>query len=487
MGYNKDIEEKFEKRDLVKKSEDFSGWYTNVILKAELADYAPVRGCQIFRPYGFAIWENIQKELDSMIKSTGTENAYFPIFIPYSFLKKEKEHVEGFSPQLAVVTHGGGKELAEPLVVRPTSETIIYDMFSKWISSWRDLPFKVNQWCNIVRWEMRTSLFLRTLEFLWQEGHTCHATHEEGIKEALNILDIYEKFYKEFLALPGFKGKKSDSEKFPGALDTFPYEALMPDGKALQGCTSHDLGQNFSKSFNIQFQDKDDKKKYVWQTSWGLSTRVIGAMIMAHGDDQGLIIPPRIAPIQAIIIPIFEKGKGKKVLEYSQKIEEELRDYDFLVKTDKREQYSPGWKFNEWELKGVPLRLEIGNNEIKGDFVKAVRRDNGKEKIIKSQDLKEEIKSLLEDIQKNLYDKAENFSKQNTREVDSYEDFKRIMKEKKGFLWAFWCERPECEAKIKEETKATSRLLPLKTKEEKGKCIYCGKKAKHKWLFAQSY
>ena len=479
----------FEKKELIKKSKDFSGWYTDVILKSKLADYAPVKGCMVIRPYGFALWENIQNTLDKMIKNHGIKNAYFPLFIPFSFLKKEKQHVKGFSPQLAVVTHGGGKKLTEPLVVRPTSETVMYEMYSKWIKSWRDLPLLINQWCNIVRWEMRTYLFLRTMEFLWQEGHTCHRTHAKALNQVKKALKRYQTLYQDFLAIPGLIGKKSESEKFPGALDTLTYEMLMPDGKALQGCTSHDLAQNFSKPFDIAFQDKNGKKAYVWQTCWGFSTRSVGALIMAHGDDQGLVLPPKIAPIQVIIIPILDKQskKNKKILDFCEKIKKDLNNAGIRIELDERKQYSPGWKFNEWELRGVPLRLEIGGQEVKGNFVTIARRDTMSNVKCQMSKLNVKTKNLLEKIQKNLYKKAEKFLKQNTHKVSDYKEFKQIMKKNRGFIWAFWCEDPKCEKKIKKETKATTRLLPLNAKKQKGKCIYCNKPAHHCWLFAQAY
>lgn len=477
----------FEKKDLIKKSEDFSGWYTDVILKSELADYAPVKGCMVFRPYGFAIWENVQKNLGEMINSAGVENAYFPLFIPHSFLEKEKEHLKGFSPELAVVTHGGGKKLAEPLVVRPTSETIMYAMFSKWINSWRDLPLLLNQWCNIVRWEKRTYLFLRTMEFLWQEGHTAHTAEREAKIEALRALKMYQDFAQQFLALAVMVGKKSESEKFAGAKTTYAVEALMPDGKALQAGTSHELGQNFSKVFDIKFQDKKGQFKYAWQTSWGLSTRTIGALIMAHGDDNGLVLPPKIAPVQVVIIPIFEKKANRKILNFCSKIKKELENKGICIELDDREQYSPGWKFNEWELKGVPLRLEVGIKEIKGKYVTIVRRDSNSKLKCQISKLNLKTKNLLGDIQKNLFKKTQKFLDENTHRMGDYKKFKNIMKEKKGFLWAFWCGNPKCEAKIKKETKASTRLLPLQARKEKGKCIYCSKKAEHQWLFAQAY
>lgn len=471
---------------LIKKSENFSQWYIDVILKSDLADYAPVKGCMIFKPYGYAIWENIQKALDEEIKKAGVKNAYFPLFIPENFLKKETEHIKGFSPELAVVTIGGGEKLKEKLIVRPTSETVIYEMYRKWIKSWRDLPILMNQWCNIVRWEMRTRLFLRTTEFLWQEGHTVHKTHEEATKEVMRALKMYVDFYSNFLAINGISGKKSESEKFPGALETYSYEMLMPDGKALQGCTSHDLGQNFAKVFNIKFQDRDGKEKIPWQTSWGFSTRSIGALIMVHGDNSGLIIPPKIAPIQIVVIPIFQgKAIDKKLDKKSKEIKEILKD--FKVEIDFRKEYSLGWKFNEWELKGVPLRIEMGPKELKANKITLVRRDTGEKYSVSSKQIILKTKKILDSIQKNLFEKSSQLLKENTREVLNYKEFKDIIKREKGFLKAFWCENPKCEEKIKEETKATIRVLPPGVKTEKGRCIYCGNPAKNKWIFAQGY
>ncbi len=477
---------KFEKKQLVKKSENFSQWYTDLILKSGLADYAPVKGCQIFRPYGFAIWENIQKILDQEIKKAGVQNVYFPLFIPERFLKREKEHLEGFSPQVAVVTIGGGQELKEKLILRPTSETIIYEMFSKWIKSWRDLPFLINQWVNVVRWEKRTHLFLRTSEFLWQEGHTVHSTEKEAVKEVKRALKMYSNFYRDFLAIDGILGQKSESEKFPGAKETHAFEMLMPDNKALQGCTSHHLGQNLAKAFNIKFLDKDGKEKNPWTTSWGLSTRSIGALIMSHGDDSGLILPPKIAPIQIVIIPIFSgKITDKKLEKKSQELKNLLKD--FRVEIDLRKEYSVGWKFNEWELKGVPLRIEIGQEEIKKKKATFIRRDNWQKLSLPFKLLKKETRKILDSIQKNLFEKNQSFLKENIKEVSDFKEFKEIMKKKRGFLKAFWCENPQCEAKIKEETKATIRVLPLDSILEEGKCVYCRQKGKRKWIFGQAY
>lgn len=479
------MEQSFEKKDLIKKSDNFSQWYIDVILKAGLAEYAPVRGCQIIKPYGFSLWETIQRSLDKKIKNAGIKNAYFPLFIPESFLKKEKEHVEGFSPELAVVTIGGGEELKEKLIVRPTSETIMYETFSKWIHSWRDLPLKINQWANVVRWEKRPRLFLRTTEFLWQEGHTCHTTHEEALKEVKRALKMYVDFCRQELALAGYCGKKSESEKFPGAKDTYTYEMLMPDGKSLQGCTSHDLGQNFSRVFNIKFVDKDKKEKFVWQTCWGFSTRIIGALIMVHGDDHGLVFPPRIAPLQVVVIPILKKQRKTNLVKFVNETIKRLENFSVFV--DWSPEHSPGWKFNEWELKGVPIRIEIGEKEMKERKITIVRRDNFQRVEIKFKEATEAVGEILEKIQDNLYQRSLKFLKENTHNVKNFKEFLLTIKKKKGFLRAFWCERKECEAKIKEETKATTRCLPIGTIEEKGECVYCQKLAKRKWLFAQSY
>lgn len=485
--------EKFEKKEITKKSKNFSRWYTDVILKAELADYSPVKGCMVIRPYGYALWENIQAGLDGMIKEAGVENAYFPLFIPHSFLEKEEEHVKGFSPQLAVVTHGGGKKLAEPLVVRPTSETVMYSMFAKWIESWRDLPLRINQWCNVVRWEKRTYLFLRTMEFLWQEGHTAHATEEGAKKEALDRLKMYQEFVEKYLAIPVMVGQKSEAEKFPGAKTTYTFEALMPDGKVLQGGTSHELGQNFAKPFKIQFQDKDGKVQYIWQTSWGMTTRTIGALVMVHGDDNGLVLPPKVAPVKVVIIPVFGKN-SKDVLAFAKKVQNEIekkRDSEFNGRVEiwDSPQQTFGWKANEAEIRGIPLAIPVGTKEVKDNKVIISRRDgNGKKnETVSLSGVGEKVENMLKKMQRDLLQKAEKFLRENTHQAKDYSEFKKIIKSKRGFIWAFWCEDPKCEAKIKEETKATSRLLPLGAKKEKGKCIHCGKTAKHRWLFAQAY
>jgi prolyl-tRNA synthetase len=473
-----------EKRQLPKKSEDLSEWYNRVVMLSELADYGPAKGTMIFRPYGYGIWELIQKEMDVLIKATGVENAYFPMLIPESLLKREKEHVEGFSPELAVVTIGGGEELKEKLIVRPTSETIMYDAYSKWVQSWRDLPILINQWNNCVRWEKRTYLFLRTSEFLWQEGHTAHATHEEAIQMQKTAMEIYEKTYRDFFAIPGIVGYKSDAERFAGAASSITYETLMPEGKSVQSCTSHDLGQNFSKVFNIKFQDKTGKTEYAWQTSWGFSTRSIGALIMAHGDDAGLVLPPRLAPIQVVILPITH---DKKEMELCFDIVARMEEAGVRVKIDDREDESIGYRINKWELKGVPVRIEIGKREEESKNLTVVRRDTGEKMQMHNDKLQTEIPELLKKIQNNLIAKQEEFLKANTHVVENYSDFKNIMENTRGFISAFWCGEAECEAAIKEETKATTRCLPLDAKDEKAVCVRCGKSAKNRWMFGLAY
>lgn len=474
----------FDKKGVVKKSVNISEWYNDVVLRAELADYAPVKGCMVIRPYGYALWESIQSFLDKLIKEKGVQNAYFPIFIPEKFLEKEKEHVEGFSPHLAVVTIAGGEKLKERLVVRPTSETVMYDMYKKWTQSWRDLPILINQWNNIVRWEKRTYLFLRTSEFLWQEGHCAHLTPEENMETVLWALRAYEKTYNELMAMYGIAGVKSFSEKFAGGDKTYSFEMLMPDGKALQSCTSHNLGQNFAKAFDWTVLDKTGKQMYPWQNSWGFSTRSIGGLILAHGDDQGIVLPPNIAPIQAVIIPIKLTAD---ILNYCSKLKNDLENNGIRVKVDDRDTKTVGWKFNEWELKGVPVRIEVGENEIKsGQLSISIRDGNSKLKVQRSE-LQLKIKSLLAEIQDNLFQKNQKFTLDNTHSVNSYDEFKKIMETTRGFIKAMWCEDPNCEKKIKEETKATTRILPLDSKEEKGSCIYCKKPAKNRWLFAQAY
>jgi prolyl-tRNA synthetase len=478
--------QKFEKREITKKSKNISRWYTDVVLKAELADYGPVRGTMVIRPYGYAIWERVQEIFNKMIKSYGVENAYFPLLIPHSLLEKEKEHVKGFAPELAIVTHGGGKKLKEPLVVRPTSETVMYEMYSKWIHSWRDLPLKINQWNNVVRWELRTYLFLRTAEFLWQEGHTVHKTEKEAIEMAEKALEWYREIYEEYFAIPVVSGIKSETEKFAGAKTTYGVEALMPDGKVLQGATSHNLGQNFSKVFDIKFQDKNGKSKYVWQTSWGISTRSLGGLFLVHGDNNGLILPPKIAPFQIIVIPVYSEKKKNEVVREAKKITKLLKE-KYRASLDNREQHSLGYKINDWELKGVPLRIEVGEKELFGKRIRLVKRVGFEPKEINvgMSDLGKKVEQILKEIQRFLYNKAKKFLEENTHEVFEYKDFKEIMKTKKGFIKAFWCGNEDCEMRIKEESKATTRCLALKAK--KGKCIYCGRPAIHQWFFAQAY
>ena len=473
-------------KSIHKKSEDISDWYNDVIERAELAEHGPVRGTMIWRPRGFALWEAIQKNLDVKIKELGAESVYFPLFIPESFLKKEKEHVRGFSPELAVVTYGGGEKLVEPIVVRPTSETIMYDAFSRWIQSFRDLPLIVNQWANVVRWEKRPYFFLRTTEFLWQEGHTAHENSYDAQQMADNALNMYIDFYQNFLGIYGIAGRKSESEKFPGADVTYTYEMLMPDGKVVQGCTSHHLGQNFAKVFKVSFQDQSGGKQLVHQTSWGLSSRSIGAMILMHGDDNGLVLPPMIAPTQVIIIPITTKASDKEEIKrLTKETYSTLKANNIRVKLDDSDQ-SPGWKFNQYDLEGVPLRIEIGQAEARDKKVSIKPRDGSPSLSLRLDEL-DEIGKTLQQIQDNLLEKSKQITKENTHQADSYEDFKKIMGATKGFIEAFWCEDSKCEAKIKEETKATTRCLPLDTIEASGKCVYCGKVAENRWLFAQSY
>jgi len=472
---------------ITKKEKDFSAWYNDVVTHAELADYSPVKGCMVIRPKGYAVWEMIKNVLDKMLKDTGHENAYFPLFIPESFFHKEAEHVEGFSPEAAVVTIGGGKELEEKLMVRPTSETIMYSMYSKWINSYRDLPLLINQWANIVRWEMRTRLFLRTTEFLWQEGHTAHATFEEADEEALKILRIYEDLLSNYLAIPIIAGVKSDSEKFAGAVKTYCIEAMMGDKKALQAGTTHHLGDKFARAFNVRFQSKEGKMEYVWQTSWAVTTRLIGALIMVHGDNKGIILPPNIAPTQIVIIPIWNNDEEKKnILEATRLIETGLKD-KFRIKLDDRDQYTPGWKFNEWELVGVPLRLELGPKDLKEKKVIAVRRDTGEKMPVAWDDVFGSAGTLLNEIQSNLLQRAIDFRNKNTHSIDSYEEFKERIENEGGFYYAHWCGKRECELSIKDDTKATIRVIPFNSKEEKGECIYCGSSSRKRVIFSRGY
>jgi len=483
-----------EKERLVKnitaKSEDFSRWYTEVIRKTELADYAPIKGMMIIRPYGYAVWENIQKLMDKRIKETGHENAYFPMFIPESLLEKEAEHLEGFSPEVAWVTHGGNDELEERLAVRPTSEAIIGSMYSKWIKSYRDLPVLINQWANIVRWEKVTRPFLRTTEFLWQEGHTAHATAEEGQAETLKILDMYREFAETELAIPVISGEKTEKEKFAGAEMTYCIEALMTDGKALQMGTSHDLGQHFSKVFNIRFEDQDQQLQYAWQTSWGVSTRLVGAVVMAHGDDSGLRFPPRIAPLQVVIVPItIGKDWKETVLPVAQDTARILSEAGVRVKLDDREGFTPGWKFSEWEMRGVPLRLEIGPRDVKNHKTLAVRRDTREKQPLSLDNLAPQVQSLLEKIQQTLFDQALQFREDNTHEVQDYEEFKSVIEERRGFIKTLWCGGAECEDRIKEETMATIRVVLMEADrtEASGPCICCWEQGRKQVYFARAY
>jgi len=473
----------------VKKSENFSEWYTQVILRAELADYAPVKGCIVFREYSYAIWEKIQEYFNRRIAETGHKNVYFPMLIPERLLRKEAEHFKGFVPECAWVTVGGDTVLKERLAIRPTSETIIYTMYKKWIRGWRDLPIKLNQWCNVVRWETKaTKPFLRTREFLWQEGHTAHATKEEADREVMEILMIYKDLIENLLAIPVLVGRKSESEKFAGAYYTMTLEAVMPDGKALQMGTSHNLGQNFSKAFDIKYIGKDEKEHYVWTTSWGISTRLIGAVVMVHGDDKGLVLPPRVAPIQAVIIPIFYKEVERTlILEKAREALKRLKEGGVSVLLDDRTEYTPGWKFNEWELRGVPVRVEIGPRDIKQKQFTLARRDTFERVVVAEDELVEAVKRLLEDIQQNLFSRAKKFLEDHITTVTTYEEFKRVLREKGGFIRAGWCTDPECEMRIKDETGATIRLIPLEEEEPPSNCVYCGREAKVVAYFARAY
>lgn len=482
----------FEKKQITKKSKDISRWYTDVVLQAELADYAPVKGTMVIRPYGYALWERVQQIFNRMMDRIGVRNAYFPLFIPFSLLEKEKTHVVGFSPELAVVTHGGGEKLAEPLIVRPTSETIMYEMYAKWVKSWRDLPILINQWNNVVRWEKRTYLFLRTMEFLWQEGHTAHATEDEAIDMAVTALNWYRQIYEDYYAIPVIVGIKSRTETFAGAKTTYTVEALMPDGKALQGATSHNLGQNFAKVFDISFQDRKGKNRYVWQTSWGLSTRSLGGLFLTHGDDNGLVLPPKLAPIKTVIIPILGQNDAKVVETVKivqQNIQKQQTKFPGRVKIWDSPEKSFGWKVNESEIKGVPLIIPIGQQEAEGKkgLTFKLRIDGLDCQDVSIENVGTRVEAMLEKLQKELFARAKKFLKKNTHKVNSYARFKEIMSSRRGFLFAFWCGNGECEAKIKQETKATTRALPLNAKRQKGKCIRCGENAVHRWYFAQAY
>lgn len=471
------------------REENFSQWYIDIVLNARLADYAPVKGCMVIRPRGYALWEAVQTELNRMFKETGHSNAYFPMLIPDSFLRKEAEHVEGFSPELAVVTHAGGEELEEPYVLRPTSETIIWSTYKKWIQSYRDLPLLINQWANVIRWEKRTRLFLRTTEFLWQEGHTAHETEAEAVEETLKMLNVYKTFVEDYLAIPLLTGPKSQSEKFAGAIDTYSIEALLQDKKALQAGTSHFLGQNFAKAFDVKYQTREKTLDYVWATSWGVSTRLIGALIMTHSDDKGLIVPPKVAPQEVVLIPIFKSSNKEAVLDYCADLEKELRGA-FRVAVDADDKQSPGWRFAEWEMRGVPVRVEVGPRDMENKKAVLVRRDNGEKKVVDRNAIVSEIRELLDDIQKALFDRALKFREDNTTSVSSYDEFLPLFEGEKapGFVEAMWCGDPECEAEIKADTKATIRCLPFDRQNRvAGTCFHCGREAGHVAVFAKSY
>jgi len=488
-------------KGITPREEDYSQWYFDILERADLAENSSVRGCMVIKPYGYAIWENMQKNLDRMIKEAGVKNAYFPLFIPKSFFSKEASHVKGFAKECAIVTHyrlkeneaGDGVEvdenskLEEELVVRPTSETIMYDTFSRWVSSWRDLPLKINQWANIVRWERRTRPFLRTTEFLWQEGHTVHTTHEESLKEVQDRLDMYVTFARDYLAMDTYYGRKSDSEKFAGAVNTYGVEAMMQDGKALQFGTSHDLGQNFAKAFGIQFADKDGDIKLPWQTSWGVSTRMMGALIMTHSDDNGLVLPPNIAPIKVIVIPIFNDENKDKVLSVASEIVSSLSKTIECVELDERDFVSPGFKFNEWEKKGVPVRIEIGERDIESKTCVVVRRDNGTKESIGLEILSSKVEDLLRNIQEILLEKSKDNLISKTHKIENFEEMKTQLENGGGFVLANWCGDEECENSIKYATKATTRCLRSEGEGESGKCIYCGKESSEEWLFAKAY
>ena len=485
------------------RAEDYAQWYVELVKRADLAENSDVRGCMVIKPYGYAIWEKMQQALDKMFKDTGHVNAYFPLFVPKSLFEAEEKNAEGFAKECAIVTHyrlktdpqNKGKLIVDPdakldeeLVVRPTSEAIIWSTYKKWIQSYRDLPILINKWANVVRWEMRTRLFLRTTEFLWQEGHTAHATAPEAEKETIQMLDVYADFVENFMALPVIKGKKSEGEKFPGAVDTYCIEALMQDGKALQAGTSHFLGQNFAKAFDVQYATKEGKLDYVWGTSWGVSTRLIGGLIMAHSDDDGLILPPKLAPIHVVIVPIFRSDEElAKVSEAVTPILKALRNLGLSVKFDNREMHKPGFKFAEYEMKGVPVRIAIGPRDLENGTVEVARRDTKEKQVLKVEELITAIPNLLDDIQKNIYARALKLRTEMTRPVETFEEFKKVLDEKGGFLMAHWDGTPETEGKIKEETKATVRCIPLDSREEEGRCVYSGKPSKRRVLFARAY
>jgi len=488
-------------KEFFTREENYSEWYNQLVGKADLAEHSAVRGCMVIKPYGYAIWEKMQAALDKMFKDTGHVNAYFPLFIPKSFFSKEASHVEGFAKECAVVTHyrlktaPDGKsvvvdetaKLEEELIIRPTSETIIWNTYKGWIESYRDLPLLINQWANVVRWEMRTRLFLRTAEFLWQEGHTAHATSQEAVEEAERMLDVYSDFAESWMAMPVLKGVKTANERFAGAVNTYCIEALMQDGKALQAGTSHFLGQNFAKAFDVKFTNKEGKLDHVWATSWGVSTRLMGALVMAHSDDQGLVLPPKLAPFQVVIVPIYKGEEQLKVVsEAALKIKKALEGKGISVKFDNRDTHRPGWKFAEYEMKGVPVRIAIGERDIQNNTVEVARRDTREKETLQQTDLENKIAHLLDQIQDNLYKKALDMRERMTHKVDSYDDFKAAL-DKGGFVLAHWDGESESEQKIKEETKATIRCIPLDNKQEAGKCIYSGKPSTQRVVFARAY
>ena len=489
-------------KEIPSRSEDYSQWYNELVKRADLAEHSDIRGCMVIKPYGYSIWEKMQQALDKMFKDTGHVNAYFPLFVPKSYLAREASHVEGFAKECAIVTHyrlknaedGSGvivdpdAKLEEELIIRPTSETVIWNSYKKWIQSYRDLPILINQWANVVRWEMRTRLFLRTAEFLWQEGHTAHATSDEAVKETLLILDVYAEFAEKYMALPVIKGKKTEGEKFPGAVDTYCIEAMMQDGKALQSGTSHFLGQNFAKAFDVQFSGKDGKLEYVWGTSWGVSTRLMGALIMAHSDDDGLIIPPRLAPIHVVIVPIYKKEEELSAITAKvDQLSADLKKQGLTVKFDNRDTYKPGFKFAEHELRGVPVRLAIGPRDLANGTVEVARRDTKEKQVMKMDDVSATIPKLLEEIQNNIYQRALAFRNERITSVETFDEMIKVLDEKGGFVSAHWDGTSETEGKIKEEIKATIRCIPLDGKEESGKCVYSGKPSQRRVLFARAY
>ncbi len=489
-------------KEITPRKEDYSQWYNNLVIKADLAENSAVRGCMVIKPHGYAIWEKIQAQLDKMFKETGHSNAYFPLFIPKSFFSREASHVEGFAKECAVVTHyrlkndpdGKGvivdedAKLEEELVVRPTSETIIWNTYKGWIQSYRDLPLLINQWANVVRWEMRTRLFLRTAEFLWQEGHTAHATREEAVEETLKIIDLYTTFAEEYMALPVLKGVKSENERFAGALETYAIEALMQDGKALQAGTSHFLGQNFAKAFDVKFLDKSGKLEYVWATSWGVSTRLMGALIMAHSDDNGLILPPKLAPLQVIIVPIYKnKEELDRISRVAGTLLEELKEQGISARYDDRDTHKPGWKFAEYEVKGVPVRIAVGPRDLANGTAEVARRDTLEKNSYSLEGLAGKIPALLDDIQQHIYNKALAFRNSHITRVDTYDEFKKVLEEKGGFILAHWDGTTETELKIKEETKATIRIIPVDEPAEAGKCMVTGRPSARRVVFARAY